>query len=89
LSVTVEGDATTGEGVYGDITESGDTEVSVVSDMTAGDVEGGTVMTGDGAFAYYTGAVKALYVTGLYDGAGSVIEGDIGIGRIDDDREAA
>jgi hypothetical protein len=80
LGVTVEGDATTGEGVYGDITKGGDTEMAVVCNMAAGDVEGSTVMTGDGAFAYYAGAVKALYITGLYDGAGSVIEGDIGIG---------
>jgi hypothetical protein len=89
LGVTVEGDATTGEGVYGDIAKGGDTEMAVVRDMTAGDVEGSTVMTGDSAFAYYAGTVKALYIAGLYDGAGGVIEGDIGIVRIDDDREAA
>ena len=89
MGVTVEGDATTGEGVYGDITKGGDTEMTVVRDMTAGDVEGGTVVTGDGAFAYYAGAVKALYIASLDNGAGGVIEGDIGIRGVDDDREAA
>lgn len=89
MGITVEGDATTGEGVYGDITKGGDTEMTVVRDMTAGDVEGGTVVTGDGAFAYYAGAVKALYIASLDDGTGGVIEGDIGISRIDDNGEAA
>ena len=89
MGVTVEGDATTSETVYGDITIRGDTEMSMVCDMTTGDVEGGTVVTGDGAFAYYAGAVKALYIASLDNGAGGVIEGDIGIRGVDDDREAA